>query len=73
MLLPFTPAMHHPYPCPHSLPPASSPPPAGWLFKKLYGRLPGDSDRAVMYDPDLEAEYRFDITFIGAGGCREDG
>jgi hypothetical protein len=22
-----------------------------------------------MYDPDLDSEYRFDITFISAGGC----
>ena len=42
-------------------------PPAGWLFKKLYGRLPGENDRAAMYDPDLDAEYRFDVSFISAG------
>ncbi|KAL4425853.1 hypothetical protein ABPG75_009869 [Micractinium tetrahymenae] len=39
---------------------------AGWLFKKLYGRLPGDTDRAPMYDPDLDAEYRFDVSFVSA-------
>lgn len=40
---------------------------AGWLFKKLYGRLPGESDRAPVYDPDLDAEYRFDVSFVSAG------
>lgn len=40
---------------------------AGWLFKKLYGRLPGDTDRAPMFDPDLDVEYRFDVSFVSAG------
>lgn len=47
---------HHPHP--HPTP--------GWLFKKLYGRLPSESDKAVMTDPDLGTEFRFDVNFIGA-------
>ena len=39
---------------------------AGWLFRKLYGRLPNESDKAVMVDADLGTEYRFDVNFIGA-------
>lgn len=38
----------------------------GWLFKKLYSRLPLESDKALMLDPDLNQEYRFDVNFIGA-------
>lgn len=63
-------------PCPPTIAHPTSPAPhhpttlsAGWLFKKLYGRLPGDNDRAPMHDPDLDTEYRFDVHFIGAGGC----
>ena len=56
----------------HLLAPLPPPPAArmhaGWLFKKLYGRLPADSDRAPMYDPQLGAEFRFDVSFIAAGG-----
>lgn len=39
---------------------------AGWLFKKLYSRLPLESDKALMLDPDLNQEYKFDVNFIGA-------
>ncbi|PRW59423.1 BREAST CANCER SUSCEPTIBILITY 1-like protein isoform B [Chlorella sorokiniana] len=39
---------------------------AGWLFKKLYGRLPADADSATVYDPDLDADFCFDVNFISA-------
>lgn len=46
--------------------PCPTPTPSGWLFKKLFGRLPSENDKAVMTDPDLAQEYRFDVNFIGA-------
>ena len=52
-------------PLPPSLPPP--PPGAGWLFKKLWGRLPADVDRASCYDPDLGFTYTFDVSFTPAG------
>jgi hypothetical protein len=36
------------------------------LRLQLYGRLPGDTDRAPMHDPTLGADFRFDVAFIGA-------
>jgi hypothetical protein len=39
---------------------------AGWLFRKLYDRLPGEADVAPMRDPDLGADYQFEVSYVAA-------
>ena len=39
---------------------------AGWLFRKLYGRVPADADSAPMHDPVLASDYVFEVNFVPA-------
>jgi hypothetical protein len=41
-------------------------PVAGWLYRKLYGRLPADADSAPMTDPVLGADFAFEVTYVPA-------
>jgi hypothetical protein len=39
---------------------------AGWLYRKLYGRAPGDTDTAPMRDPALATNFLFEVGFVPA-------
>lgn len=41
-------------------------PVAGWLFRKLYGRVPTDADTAAMHDPVLGSDFVFEVNFVPA-------
>jgi hypothetical protein len=39
---------------------------AGWLYRKLYGRTPGETDTAPMRDPALATNFLFEVAFVPA-------
>lgn len=39
---------------------------AGWLYRKLYGRAPADTDTAPMRDPALATNFLFEVAFVSA-------
>ena len=39
---------------------------AGWLYRKLYGRVPAETDAAAMHDPSLGADFHFEVSFVPA-------
>lgn len=41
-------------------------PVAGWLYRKLYGRLPADANAAPMTDPVLGADFAFEVNYVPA-------
>ncbi|KAG7675271.1 hypothetical protein KSW81_002772 [Nannochloris sp. 'desiccata'] len=37
-----------------------------WLYRKLYGRAPADTDTAPMRDPALATNFLFEVAFVSA-------